>query len=244
MGVPILSAGSQISWNGSSWGGTTDSFYKAFTQGNNSMGGGELAKWQYPPGVSALNFGPEIASGPYAGLYYINRNDHVGEAAWTNTATGVNQEYHWSDFYDYDHNPVDQRYWIYGNLNNPNDHTLDVSVTGHSGIIQTTLPGASGYYDPYSGAAIYYGDTGMGSGGAYQPSPNTDWSLRLNWSVTTAMGISTTDITILDHHSSATYGYFPGITLSIGAPFFNAGYLATGITIPYQAAIRIEINTF
>jgi hypothetical protein len=242
MGVPITPPGSPISWNGSNWGGNTDSFYKAFTQGNNTLTGGEGAKWQDPSGVTALNFGPEIASGPYAGLYYINRNDVVGEVAWTNTATG-NQEYRWSDFYDYDHNPVDQRYWIYGNLNNPNDHTLDVSVTGASGIINTTLPGGGGVYDPATGAAIYYGDMGMGSAGAYQPSPNTDWSLRVNWNLITGMGISTTDITITDQHSGATYGYFPGITLSIGPPFFNAGYLASGITIPYQAAFRIEINT-
>jgi hypothetical protein len=123
------------------------------------------------------SYGYYVNAGTYAGDYYINRNDMVGETFWNYAfSTG---EFNLGYFPDYIHWPTDNRFvTVWDNKNNPQDDMNFAIKCGSQTVLNDTV-GAGTTYDP-SGGTPYYMASGVGSSGAFASSAvNTDWSTQI-----------------------------------------------------------------
>ena len=131
------------------------------------------------------SYGYLINSGSYAGDYYINRNDTVGETAWKNI-NNSSGKFRMDDYYNYVHWPTDNKFvTIWDNMMAMDNMNFIVKCNGQS-VLNATVNSMT-VFDPSSGNP-YTMASGSGSAGAFSVSAiNTNWTVQMILTNTTQM---------------------------------------------------------
>jgi hypothetical protein len=180
----------------------TDGLLNAFTEVTGVLltGGEEMSV-----DLSSSDYCFRVASGTYSDNYFINRNDPVGEAIWSNINNAGDANLRIGDFYDYHHWPPDNRCTVLFDNSNPmEDVTLDLKIfaSGGVGIYNWTIPASGGTFNPSGGALQDYASQPGSSGFPYSaPSVNTDWFIQITVTSTPATVPVMVTVDIQDFHN-------------------------------------------
>jgi len=199
--------------------GKTRGLLSVFTDVSSAVPNSGGKMYPYDFGGTA-SFGYNINSGAYAGGYYINRNNSVGETAWSNinSSGGI---FTMDSYYNYIHWPKDNRFvTIWDNNSNPQDDMeFVVLCDGITALDDLVLAGT--IYDPSTGAPYDIGSA-TGSAGAFSVGTiNTGWNMRINLTNLTQMQPTNVKYQITDYNNG--YIYASGvITLDPSTSWFGA----------------------
>lgn len=197
-GCKIVPSGPIRFANGSITAGTTPAILSTLTQTSSATPSpGNKMFWDN----STNDYAFKVLGGTYSNTYVINRNDSKGEQIWAATYGSGTGLMSMDNFHNYQHWTADQRLAFAITNNHTDDHTVSLKISGGTNILSYYAAGASGLYDPWSGAIDYY-VYAPGSGGAYDPGAvNTGWTIQIDVNNTTQTMPSFLNVNITDFHT-------------------------------------------
>lgn len=157
-----------------------------------------------------------VTNGSYAGGYYINRNDLIGEAAWSNTNASGSVSL--DTLHGYQHWVPDNRILVI--VDNQSADTHQVAIYYDATRIYNASIGTS-YYNPFSGVRDLCANAPGGNPidiGAV----NTGWTIYFTITNTDQVNTSEVTIDMDDYHTPLATPYSKGGSINSGTSWvFN-----------------------